>query len=152
MYLFPTTHYPENPMHLEMGTYSTTRSSFKSTWLPRQGSFPGWCFLLTGHLLFSLLPWILVSSKTRLPPQHMSNLPRGRPGSQRPACYCQLLHIVQSCARRFLVLRFLFCNEYGRAGLLPQLRSVVAPQEARTHKSFQWASLAPLYTGCHHPQ
>lgn len=138
--MFPATRYPDDPVPLKTGTDSAARSSFKSTWLPRQGSPPWWviwwCSSLTDHLLFPLLLWILVSSKTRLPPQHMSNLPRGGLGSQRPARYCQLLHVVQSCARQFLLLSFLFFNAYGRVGLLPLLCTTVAPREAGTQESF----------------
>lgn len=106
MYLLPTTRYPDDLMHLEMGIHSATRSFFKAMCLPRQGSSPWWCFSLTDHI-FPLFLWTLVSSKTRLSPQRMNNLPRGRLGSWRPACYCQLLHIAQSCAS-FLFFFFFF--------------------------------------------
>lgn len=129
--LFPTTKY-HDLMHSEVGNIFSRK--VLSTWLLRQGSSLWWCFLLTDHLLLLLLLWISVSSKTRLPLQCMSNLPRGRLGSQRPACYGQLLHIVQSCARCFLFLSFL--HGYRCTGLFPLLCTVVAPQEARTHKSF----------------
>lgn len=147
--LVPTTSPADNLTHLETGIYSATRSSFKSRQLPKQGLSLR-SFSLTDHLLFLLLLWILVSSKTRLPPQHMSNLPRGQPGSQRPACYCQLLHVVQSCARHFLFLSVLFCTNtdtWGSSTCSAQpkerLGMVVAPWDAQ-NRDISTASLAAV--------
>lgn len=132
-----TTQHPDGHA-LGDGDNSATRSSFKLTCLPKHGPSLWCCCSLTDPLLCPLFLRILVSSKTRLPPQLMSNLPGGQPGSRRPACYCQLLHIVQSHGNT------LSCTNRHTGGSFPCSALWWHLQDHQTLQQQAW----PSFTGC----